>query len=48
MSTTTTTTADDGACTGCGATATSCDCRRWLSGRPCCAACGHATEEPTP
>jgi len=41
---TTTTTADDRACPGCGAQAGSCGVRRWLSGRPCCESCDHVRD----
>ena len=40
-------TADPDRCQSCGARATSCDIRVWLSGRSCCPSCQHATEEVT-
>jgi len=40
MTTITTTLADaDRCCTTCGASSSSCDVRRWLSGRRCCPSC---------
>ena len=32
-------------CTGCGAAIASCEERRMLSGRPCCASCAHTDAE---
>src|SRR6266508_4921025 len=34
-------------CTGCKATAGSCEVKRWLSGRRCCAECSHRRDEAT-
>jgi len=45
MSTTTTTLADDHACSGCGARRGSCDVRRWLADCRCCDRCDHPEEE---
>ena len=39
MTTTLNATADDDRCQTCSARATSCDIRRWLSGRSCCTTC---------